>query len=87
VRACLLVPDTAATPFATPELDMTARPPIPELILEERLIAVGRRVAAADVPRVSGAIAAGGVHAIELTTDEPHDAAPRLDRVAGAGGR
>jgi 2-dehydro-3-deoxyphosphogluconate aldolase/(4S)-4-hydroxy-2-oxoglutarate aldolase len=41
---------------------------------------VGRRVAAADVPRVSGAIAAGGVHAIELTMDEPHDAA--LDSIA-----
>lgn len=54
---------------------MIDRPPIPELILEERLIAVGRRVAAADVPRVSEAIAAGGIHAIELTMDEPHEAA------------
>ena len=50
---------------------MTERPAIPELIRTSRVIAIGRSVPAADVPRVGEALVAGGVHVIELTLNEP----------------
>ncbi len=50
---------------------MTARPPIPPLILESRAIAIGRRIPAASAPRVAEALVAGGVRAMELTLNEP----------------
>jgi 2-dehydro-3-deoxyphosphogluconate aldolase/(4S)-4-hydroxy-2-oxoglutarate aldolase len=50
---------------------MTARPPIPPLILESRAIAIGRRIPADGAPRVAAALVAGGVRAMELTLNEP----------------
>jgi 2-dehydro-3-deoxyphosphogluconate aldolase/(4S)-4-hydroxy-2-oxoglutarate aldolase len=54
---------------------MTDRPTIPELIRTSKVIAIGRNVPAADVPRVGEALVAGGVHVIELTLNEPEAAA------------
>lgn len=54
---------------------MTDRPPVPELIRESRAIAIGRHVTAAQAPRIGRALAAGGVLAMELTLNEPVDAA------------
>ena len=54
---------------------MTDRPPIPDLIVESRAVAIGRHVLAADAPRIGRALAAGGVLAMELTLNEPEDAA------------
>ena len=54
---------------------MTNRPAIPELIRISRVIAIGRNVPAADVPRIGAALVAGGVHVIELTLNEPEAAA------------
>ncbi len=75
---------------------MTDRPPIPELILSSRVIAIGRGVAAADAPRIGEALVAGGVHVMELTLNEPEAdalaaiaalarAADDLDALVGAG--
>ena len=50
---------------------MTDRPAIPELVLESRVIAIGRNVPAADAPRIGEAFVAGGVHVMELTLNEP----------------
>lgn len=54
---------------------MTDRPAIPEPIRTSKVIAIGRNVPAADVPRVGEALVAGGVHVIELTLNEPEAAA------------
>lgn len=54
---------------------MTARPAIPELIRESRTIAIARHVSAVEAPRIGRALAAGGVLAMELTLNEPEDAA------------
>jgi len=63
---------------------MTDRPPIPELIRESRVIAVGRHLSAADVPRIGEALVAGGVRAMELTLNEPEDDALRaIEALAG----
>jgi len=45
---------------------MIDRPPIPGLVLESKVIAIGRNVPAADVPRIGEALVAGGVNVIEL---------------------
>jgi 2-dehydro-3-deoxyphosphogluconate aldolase/(4S)-4-hydroxy-2-oxoglutarate aldolase len=55
--------------------DMTDRPRIPELVRESRIIAIGRNVPAADVPRIGDALVAGGVHVIELTLNAPEEQA------------
>lgn len=54
---------------------MTDRPPIPDLIARSRAVAIGRHVNATDAPRIGRALAAGGVLAMELTLNEPEDAA------------
>ena len=54
---------------------MTDRPAIPELIRTSKVIAIGRNVPAADVPRIGEALVSGGVHVIELTLNEPEAAA------------
>ncbi len=56
---------------------MTDRPPIPDLVRSSKVIAIGRNVPAADAPRIGEAFAAGGVHVMELTLNEPQDAALR----------
>ena len=56
---------------------MIDRPPIPELLRERKVIAIGRNVPAASAPRVGEAFVAGGVHVMELTLNEPEDAALR----------
>jgi 2-dehydro-3-deoxyphosphogluconate aldolase/(4S)-4-hydroxy-2-oxoglutarate aldolase len=64
---------------------MTDRPPIPAAIAEGRVIAIGRRVPAADAPRVGEALAAGGVRAVELTLNEPErEALKAIEALAGA---
>jgi 2-keto-3-deoxy-6-phosphogluconate aldolase len=40
-------------------------------VLQSKVIAIGRNVPAADVPRIGEALVAGGVHVIELTLNEP----------------
>lgn len=50
---------------------MIDRLPIPELVLESKVIAIGRNVRAAEVPRIGEALVAGGVHVIEFTLNEP----------------
>lgn len=50
---------------------MNDRPPIPGLIRQSRVIAIGRHISAADAPRIGEALAAGGVRAMELTLNEP----------------
>ncbi len=65
---------------------MTDRPPIPELIRESRTIAIGRHVGAHDAPAIAHALAAGGVLAMELTLNEPEDAAlAAIEALARAG--
>ncbi len=56
---------------------MADRPPIPELLRESRIIAIGRNVPAADAPRIGGAFVAGGVRVMELTLNDPEDEALR----------
>jgi 2-dehydro-3-deoxyphosphogluconate aldolase/(4S)-4-hydroxy-2-oxoglutarate aldolase len=64
---------------------MTARPAIPELILESRAIAIGRRIPAAGAPRIGEALVAGGVRAMELTLNEPEaDALAAITALARA---
>jgi len=50
---------------------------IPELILETRVIAIGRNIPSRDAPRIAEALANGGMRAIELTLNEPEDEALR----------
>ncbi len=65
---------------------MTDRPPIPDLIRQSRAVAIGRHVSAADAPRIGRALAAGGVLAMELTLNEPEDAAlAAIEALAGEG--
>ncbi|MEX1343235.1 MAG: bifunctional 4-hydroxy-2-oxoglutarate aldolase/2-dehydro-3-deoxy-phosphogluconate aldolase [Candidatus Limnocylindrales bacterium] len=75
---------------------MTDRPAIPDLVRQSKVIAIGRNVPAADAPRVGEALVAGGVHIMELTLNQPEDAALRsiealaavaddLDALVGAG--
>ena len=56
---------------------MTDRPPIPDLVLTSKVIAIGRNVPAAKAAHVGEAFVAGGVHVMELTLNEPQDAALR----------
>jgi 2-dehydro-3-deoxyphosphogluconate aldolase/(4S)-4-hydroxy-2-oxoglutarate aldolase len=56
---------------------MTDRPPIPDLVRNSQVIAIGRNVPAAAAPRIGEAFVAGGVHVMELTLNEPVDAALR----------
>ncbi len=64
---------------------MTDRPAIPTLILEGRAIAIGRRIPASHAPRVGEALVAGGVHAMELTLNEPEaDALAAITTLARA---
>ena len=56
---------------------MTERPAIPDLLRTHKVIAIGRNIAAAKAPRVGEALVAGGVHVMELTLNEPEDAALR----------
>ncbi len=54
---------------------MTDRPAIPALLTESRAIAIGRHIPAAEAPRIGEALVAGGVLVMELTLNEPEDAA------------
>ncbi len=64
---------------------MTDRLSIPELVTTSKVIAIGRNVPAADVPRIGEALVAGGVHVIELTLNEPEaDALASIEALAGA---
>lgn len=56
---------------------MTDRPPIPELLRESKVIAIGRNVPPDHAARVGQAFADGGVHVMELTLNEPEDEALR----------
>jgi 2-dehydro-3-deoxyphosphogluconate aldolase / (4S)-4-hydroxy-2-oxoglutarate aldolase len=61
------------------------RPPVPDLILESRVVAVSRGLTADDAPAVGAALAAGGVSAIEITLNEPLDRALRaIERLVRA---
>jgi 2-dehydro-3-deoxyphosphogluconate aldolase/(4S)-4-hydroxy-2-oxoglutarate aldolase len=65
---------------------MTERAAIPALIREDRAIAVGRHVRADAAPRIGEALVAGGVRAMELTLNEPEDAAlAAIEALARAG--
>jgi 2-dehydro-3-deoxyphosphogluconate aldolase / (4S)-4-hydroxy-2-oxoglutarate aldolase len=75
---------------------MIARPAIPALIRESRIVAIGRNVPPADVLGVAEALVAGGVHVLEITLNEPEasalsaiatlaGAAEELDVLVGAG--
>jgi 2-dehydro-3-deoxyphosphogluconate aldolase/(4S)-4-hydroxy-2-oxoglutarate aldolase len=64
---------------------MTDRPPIPGLITETRVIAVGRHIPAADAARIGAALVAGGVRVMELTLNEPEaDALSAIEALASA---
>ena len=63
---------------------MTDRPPIPELVSDSRVIAIGRNIAAAAAPRIGESLVAGGVHVMELTLNEPEqDALRAIEALAG----
>ncbi len=63
---------------------MTDRPPIPELVSDSRVIAIGRNIAAAAAPRIGESLLAGGVHVMELTLNEPEqDALRAIEALAG----
>jgi 2-dehydro-3-deoxyphosphogluconate aldolase/(4S)-4-hydroxy-2-oxoglutarate aldolase len=67
--------------------DMTDRPPIPDLVLQDRVIAIGRHIPASAVPRIGEALVAGGVHVMELTLNEPEaDALAAIEALAMAAG-
>ncbi len=67
--------------------DMNDRPAIPEFISGGRVIAIGRNVPTADALRIGAALAAGGVHAVELTLNEPEaDALRAIEALAGVAG-
>ncbi len=57
-----------------------ARPRLPQLITDGRVIAVARHVSAEAAPRIAEALVAGGVLAMEITLNEPQSRA--LDAVA-----
>lgn len=64
---------------------MTERPSIPDLLRRHKVIAIGRNIAAAKAPGMGEALVAGGVHVMELTLNEPEDAALRsIEALAGA---
>ena len=56
---------------------MTDRPPIPDLLRESKVIAIGRNVPPGKAASIGGAFAAGGVRVMELTLNEPEDEALR----------
>jgi 2-dehydro-3-deoxyphosphogluconate aldolase/(4S)-4-hydroxy-2-oxoglutarate aldolase len=56
---------------------MTDRPPIPDLVREGKVIAIGRNVPADKAARIGEAFVAGGVHVMELTLNDPEYAALR----------
>lgn len=56
---------------------MTDRPPIPDLLRESKVIAIGRNVPPARAASIGEAFAAGGVRVMELTLNEPEDEALR----------
>jgi 2-dehydro-3-deoxyphosphogluconate aldolase/(4S)-4-hydroxy-2-oxoglutarate aldolase len=64
-----------------------ARPAIPAGITSGGVVAIGRRVAATAVEPVTAALADGGVHAFELTLNEPEDEALRAIETAARFGR
>jgi 2-dehydro-3-deoxyphosphogluconate aldolase/(4S)-4-hydroxy-2-oxoglutarate aldolase len=64
---------------------MTDRPPIPELIRQSKVIAIGRNIPAADAPVIGAALVAGGVHVMELTLNEPEaDSLAAIQALAAA---
>jgi 2-dehydro-3-deoxyphosphogluconate aldolase/(4S)-4-hydroxy-2-oxoglutarate aldolase len=64
---------------------MTQRSPIPARVIEGRVIAIGRRITAADAPRIGEALVAGGVSVMELTLNEPvDDALAAIESLAAA---
>jgi 2-dehydro-3-deoxyphosphogluconate aldolase/(4S)-4-hydroxy-2-oxoglutarate aldolase len=63
-----------------------ARPEIPRGLLAGGVVAIARRLSADTAAAVAGALAAGGVHAFEVTLNEPKAVAFRaIEAVAGAG--
>ena len=64
---------------------MTRRPAIPDLMLESRVIAIGRHIEPAKAPAIGAALVAGGVRVMELTLNEPEAAAlAAIELLAGA---
>jgi 2-dehydro-3-deoxyphosphogluconate aldolase / (4S)-4-hydroxy-2-oxoglutarate aldolase len=57
------------------------RPDLPEAITRRGVIAIGRRLPMAALPRVADALVQGGIGAFELTLNEP--AAPMLEALTG----
>lgn len=70
----------ARSPDPSPFVLADARPPLPPLIVEGRVIAVARHVGPRAAPVIAEALAAGGVLAMEVTLNEPLDEA--LEAVA-----
>lgn len=62
--------------------ETAARPAIPPGLASAGVVAIGRHVAAEAVPAVADALVAGGVHAFELTLNEPQADAFRAIEVA-----
>jgi 2-dehydro-3-deoxyphosphogluconate aldolase/(4S)-4-hydroxy-2-oxoglutarate aldolase len=62
--------------------DQTARPAIPPGLAGPGVVAIGRHIAAEDVPGVAEALVAGGVRAFELTLNDPEAAALRAVEAA-----
>jgi 2-dehydro-3-deoxyphosphogluconate aldolase/(4S)-4-hydroxy-2-oxoglutarate aldolase len=58
-----------------PDTDRPARPFAPAGMTDGGVVAVARRLAAADVPAIADALLAGGIGAFELTLDQPEDVA------------
>ena len=56
---------------------MTDRQPIPDLLRSTKVIAIGRNIPAKRAAAIGEACVAGGVSVIELTLNEPEDAALR----------
>ena len=62
--------------------ELAARPAIPSGLVSVGVVAIGRHIAAEDVPHLAEALAAGGVRAFELTLNEPEADALRAIEVA-----
>ena len=54
-----------------------SRPPIPDRLRRGGVVAIARRLAAATAPRVADALVAGGMHAFEITLNDPAESALR----------
>jgi 2-dehydro-3-deoxyphosphogluconate aldolase/(4S)-4-hydroxy-2-oxoglutarate aldolase len=80
-------PRVTSRRYAVGVTNATARPAIPTGMVEGGVVAIARRVPAANAPIIARALADGGVRAFEITLNQPEDAALRaIEAVAADAG-